>query len=124
MLDGCSRKSRRAKPESLGLMALGPVSSKQGAPARAALDALLAASLAHAFPLPTLRAPSADERHIKQIVLHGYEDGDTRYGAAVARGTNLARWLTSLPPNILDSRGYRSAIAELARAQGLGLQVV
>ncbi len=109
-------------PESLGLMALGPVSSKQGAPGQAALDALLAASLAHAFPLPTLRAPSADERHIKQIVLHGYEDGDTRYGAAVARGTNLARWLTSLPPNILDSRGYRRAIAELARDHGLSFK--
>jgi hypothetical protein len=30
---------------------------------------------------------------------------DTRYVAAVARGTNLARWLTALPPNILDARG-------------------
>ena len=104
-------------PETLGLMALG-----QALPAQAALDALLAASLAHAFPLPTLRAPSADERHIKQIVLHGYEGGDTRYGAAVAGGTNLARWLTSLPPNILDSRGYHRAIAELARNHGLGFK--
>jgi leucyl aminopeptidase len=101
-------------PETLGLMAL-----RQGALAQAALDALLAASLAHAFPLPTLRAPSTDERHIKQIILHGYEGGDTRYGAAVAGGTNLARWLTSLPPNILDSRGYHRAIAELARHHGL-----
>jgi leucyl aminopeptidase len=109
-------------PETLGLMALGPVSSKQGAPAQAALDALIAASLAHSFPLPTLRAPSTDERHVKQIILHGYEGGDTRYGAAVARGTNLARWLTSLPPNILDSRGYHRAIAELARSHGLGFK--
>ena len=104
-------------PETLGLMALG-----QAAPAQAALDALIAASLAHAFPLPTLRAPSTDERHIKQIILHGYEGGDTRYGAAVAGGTNLARWLTSLPPNILDSRGYHRAIAELARNHGLGFK--
>lgn len=109
-------------PETLGLMALGPVSSRQGAPAQAALDALLAGSLAHAFPLPTLRAPSTDERRIKQIILHGYEGGDTRYGSAVAGGTNLARWLTSLPPNILDSRGYHRAIAELARNHGLGFK--
>jgi leucyl aminopeptidase len=109
-------------PETLSLMALGPVSSKQGAPAQAALDALLAAALAHSFPLPTLRAPSADERHVKQIILHGYEDGDTSYGAAVARGTNLARWLTSLPPNILDSRGYHRAIAELARNHDLSFK--
>jgi len=104
-------------PETLGLMALG-----DAAPAQAALDALLAAALAHAFPMPTLRAPSKDERRIKQIVLPGYEGGDTRYGTTVARGTNLARWLTSLPPNILDSRGYHRAIAELARTHGLGFK--
>ncbi len=104
-------------PEALGLMALG-----DAAPAQSALDALLAAALAHAFPMPTLRAPSKDERRIKQIILPGYEGGDTRYGLTVARGTNLARWLTSLPPNILDSRGYHRAIAELARNHGLGFK--
>jgi leucyl aminopeptidase len=104
-------------PQTLGLTSLG-----DAAPAQAALDALIAAALAHAFPLPTLRAPSKDERHIKQIILHGYEGGDTRYGETVARGTNLARWLTALPPNILDSRGYHRAIAELARNHGLGFE--
>ena len=104
-------------PETLGLMALG-----DAAPAQAALDALLAAALAHAFPMPTLRAPSKDERRIKQIMLLGYEGGDTRYGVTVAQGTNLARWLTSLPPNILDSSGYHRAIAELARNHGLGFK--
>jgi leucyl aminopeptidase len=104
-------------PETLGLMALG-----DAAPAQAALDALLAAALAHAFPMPTLRAPSKDERRIKQITLLGYEGGDTRYGVTVADGTNLARWLTSLPPNILDSRGYHRALAELARNHGLGFK--
>jgi leucyl aminopeptidase len=104
-------------PETVGLMALG-----DAAPAQSALDALLAAALAHVFPMPTLRAPSKDERRIKQIILPGYEGGDTRYGITVARGTNLARWLTSLPPNILDSRGYHRAIAELARNHGLGFK--
>ena len=104
------------EPQTLGLAALG-----KAAPAQAALHALLAASLAHAFPLPMFRS-SADESNslrIKQIVLHGYEDGDLHYEQAVARGTNLARWLTSLPPNILDSRGYHRAIGELARQHGL-----
>ena len=107
------------EPETIGLAAVGTA-----APAQAALDALLAAALAHAFPLPTFRSPAsdADEHRIKQIVLHDYEDGDLRYGAAVARGTNLARWLTSLPPNILDSRGYHRAIGELARKHGLGFK--
>ena len=35
------------------------------------------------------------------------------------RGNNLARWLTALPPNMLDARGYHRAIAELARQHGL-----
>ena len=104
-------------PETIGLQALG-----KAAAAQAALDALLAATLAHAFPMPSSRAPSSDEKQIKQIILHEYEDGDTRYGTAVARGTNLARWLTSLPPNILDARGYHRAIGELARTHGLGFK--
>jgi leucyl aminopeptidase len=80
---------------------------------------LLAAALAQAFPLPTLRAPSTPERRIKQIILHGHDSGDTRYELAAAAGTNLARWLTALPPNILDAPGYHRAIAELARKHGL-----
>jgi leucyl aminopeptidase len=107
------------EPETLGLAALG-----NAAAAQAALDALLAASLAQAFPMPTFRSSSAeaDERRVKQIVLQGYDAGDLRHEETVARGTNLARWLTSLPPNILDSRGYHRAITELARQHGLGFK--
>ena len=101
-------------PETLGLRALG-----QAAPAQAALDALLSAALAQAFQLPTLRAPSGTDRHIKQVILHGYDTGDTRYEVASAAGTNLARWLTALPPNILDAPGYKRAIGELASTHGL-----
>jgi leucyl aminopeptidase len=101
-------------PEVIGLAAAGPSGG-----ARAALDALLAAALAHAFALPSWRAASRPERAIRRIVLLNELGLDTRYSAAVARGTNLARWLTSLPPNMLDARGYRAATASLARAHGL-----
>jgi leucyl aminopeptidase len=104
-------------PEVVGLAAGGSASS-----ARAALEALLAAALAHAFGLPSLRAPARDEHALRRIVLLGEERMDTRYAAAVGRGTNLARWLTALPPNILDARGYRDAIARLARTHGLGMR--
>src|SRR5581483_8175473 len=59
------------EPETLGLAAPG-----QAAPAQAALDALLAAAAAHAFPLPLFRSSSdeSDSRRVKQIVLHGYEE--------------------------------------------------
>ncbi|MDB6087819.1 MAG: hypothetical protein JWN85_603 [Gammaproteobacteria bacterium] len=101
-------------PETVGLIAFG-----QAAPAQAALDALVAATYAKAFSLPTYRVPSTDERHIKRIVVLGNGDIDTRYAAASARGNNLARWLTALPPNMLDARGYHRAIAELARRHDL-----
>jgi leucyl aminopeptidase len=108
------KETAAREPETLGLRALG-----KAAPAQAALDALLAAALAQAFQMPTFRAPSGTERHIKQIVLHDHESGDARRELATAAGTNLARWLTALPPNILDAPGYNRAIAELARKHGL-----
>ena len=96
--------------------------SKKSLPRGSGKEALLAAALAQAFALPSFRAPARDERRIRRVVLLGGKDIDTRYAAAAARGTNLARWLTALPPNILDARGYRQAIARLARAHGLALR--
>src|SRR5262249_55599466 len=96
--------------------------SGTAAAARAALEALLAAALVHGFALPNFRAPARDERRIRRLVLLGNLDIDTRYAAAVARGTNLTRWLTALPPNILDAGGYREAITRLARTHSLALR--
>ena len=104
-------------PKVIGLAALGP-----GATARAALEALLAAALAHTFALPSWRASRQEDWSIQRVVLLSDVGLDTRYACAAARGTNLARWLTSLPPNILDARAYRNAIARLARAHGLTLR--
>jgi leucyl aminopeptidase len=104
-------------PQAIGLTAAGT-----GAIVRSSLEALLAAALAQAFALPSFRAPVRAERHIRRVVLLGRERIDTRYAAAAARGTNLARWLTALPPNVLDARGYRKALVQLARAHGLTLR--
>ena len=104
-------------PAVIGLAAAGGTTT-----ARVSLEALLAAALAHAFALPSFRAPAREERRIRRVVLLGDADIDTRYAAAAARGTNLARWLTALPPNILDAHGYRQAITRLARAHGLKLR--
>jgi leucyl aminopeptidase len=104
-------------PETVGLSAPGTP-----AQSRAGLEALLAAALAHAFELPSFRAPARGTRRIRRLQLLGARDLDLRFALAAARGGNLARWLTALPPNILDARGYRSAIARLARAHGLSLR--
>jgi leucyl aminopeptidase len=111
------KETASREPVTLTLRSLGKATSAQ-----AALEALLAASLAHAFPLATFRAHPPSERLIKRIILEGYEGSDTRYEAACAAGNNLARWLTALPPNILDARGYNRAIAELARTNGLSFK--
>jgi leucyl aminopeptidase len=111
------KEAAARNPEVIGLAAAGPPGT-----ARAALEALLAAALAQAFPLPSWRAPAAEERRIRRIVLLNDVALDTRYAAAVARGTNLARWLTALPPNILDAHGYRRIITQLARTHRLRLR--
>jgi leucyl aminopeptidase len=111
------KEAAARNPQTVGLAAAGT-----GAVARAALEALLAAALVHAFALPSFRAPLRHERHIRRIVLLGDGSIDTRYAAAAARGTNLARWLTALPPNVLDARGYQQAIGRLARRHRLTLR--
>ena len=45
---------------------------------------------------------------------------DIPYAIATARGTNLVRWLTALPPNKLDSRGYHDTVEKIARTHKLG----
>jgi leucyl aminopeptidase len=86
------------------------------------LEALLAATLAQAFPLPSYRAASDEEHPLERIVLLGGRKIDMPHEIAAARGNNLARWLTALPPNMLDAAGYREAIEQLAQQHHLGLR--
>ncbi len=108
-------------PRTIGLATAGfPAGSRGQAAAQASLEALLAGALAQAFALPSCRAPAKEEeRHIARIQLPADTRLDIPHAAISAQGTNLARWLTALPPNILDSRGYRTAVTQLARRHGL-----
>jgi leucyl aminopeptidase len=81
-----------------------------------ALEALVAAALAGTAPMPTLRSKPPRAPAIRRITLIG--DGaavDASRSIAVDRGNHLARWLTMLPPNVLDSASYRDALRDLAR---------
>ena len=111
------KEAASRRPETVGLVAL-----DDGAPSQSALDALLSAALAQAFMLPAFRSSRDDERRIRTIELLGDGEIDVRRVTAAARGNNLARWLTALPPNKLDSRAYRRVIAELARRHGLSMR--
>jgi leucyl aminopeptidase len=111
------KETAARSPRSVGLAALGDDAS-----AEAVLDALLAATLAQSFTLPNFRAPAEDEHAIERVVLLGGRPIDTQHAIAAARGNNLARWLTALPPNMLDAAGYHRAIEELAKRHGLTMR--
>jgi len=118
------RESAPRGAETLGLAAIGSARAgkRSTGPTSASLEALLAAALASAFSLPNFRSSKRDERRIKNLFVLGGGELDVRYAAASSRGNNLARWLTALPPNILDARGYHRAISELSRDYGLSFR--
>ena len=85
----------------------------------------IAATCAHAFELPEhpehRRATSAGCGRVRAAGRH--RRSTLRYAAAVARGTNLVRWLTALPPNVLDAaRLPRAARARWRARIGLKLR--
>jgi leucyl aminopeptidase len=83
------------------------------------LEALVAAALAATAPMPTFKTKSPRTVGPRSLVLIGSGTGpDLVRARAIDRGNHLARWLTTLPPNVLDSSGYRRAIKELARKHG------
>ena len=91
------------------------------------LEALLAALHAHAFRLPAYgrseRVPRRDRpRALGELRVFAARPPDLARVAASARGTNLARWFTALPPNKLEAPAYRRAIAGLARTHRLGFR--
>lgn len=79
---------------------------------------VLSAVLAAAFRLPTYKSKKPPAV-IKSIRLLGLESRlDTLRIEAEASGNNLARWLTSLPPNYLTAVEYTNLIRRMARKQG------
>src|SRR5262249_18008036 len=102
-------------PQTVGLTTAGDIEA-------AGLEALLAATLAQAFALPTFRSTPPAKRIMQRLLLAGAADFDLAQATAAARGNNLVRWLTALPPNKLDARSYRELIAELARQHGLKMR--
>ncbi len=104
-------------PGSVGLTALGTPRANTGA-----VDALLAAALTSAFGMPAFRSHESEDPKVQRLVLLDSPEVDIAYATAVARGTNLVRWLTALPPNMLDARGYHTAIAKLAQTSKIGFE--
>ena len=82
----------------------------------ALLEALVAAALAATAPMPSMKAkPLKSATPASITLLHEGAPPDLARSVAVDRGNHLARWLTTLPPNVLNSTTYRRALRDLAR---------
>jgi len=102
------------KAGSLGICAVGFDAETQGK----LVSNLLAAALAAAFKLPAFKS-KAEPATIKTIRLLGVDKMvDTARTEAEAKGNNLARWLTTLPPNFLDASNYADLAKSMAKDNG------
>ncbi len=90
--------------------------------ADAVVEALAAAALSQSFDLPAFLSVQPPRATLDELDLHASAALDLDRLRAAAQAANLARWLTSLPPNVLDAAGYRGALEGLARDTGLTMQ--
>jgi leucyl aminopeptidase len=79
------------------------------------LEALLAAALAGSAQLPSFKSRPRHPQALQSITLSSGGKLDAQRTVAVDRGNHLARWLTTLPPNVLNARTYRNALRDLAK---------
>jgi leucyl aminopeptidase len=104
----------RENAGSLGICAVGFDTAAQAA----VVGDMLAAVLAAAFKLPAYKSKSEPDK-VKTIRLVGMDEKlETRRVEAEAAGNNLARWLTTLPPNMLDGIAYAQLAQDLAKEHG------
>ena len=87
------------------------------AESRAVLEALATAALVAAAPMPSRRSKPQPRTELRRLTIGG-RGLDLEAIAAEAEGNQLARWLAMLPPNELDSAGYRRVLRELATREG------
>lgn len=85
--------------------------------AAALRDALVAAALAAAAPMPEWKQKPTPKKIRSIRVLGLPQKTDFARVSAEAAGNGLARWLTSLPPNKLDAAAYADIAKSLADEQ-------
>ncbi len=120
-----ARAALQSEPESLLLWSHG---GETGAAAEALL-ALVAAVLAAAFPLESFKSSPKPATRLGEVHLAVGRAGTAFISSerlatvlATAAGNNLARWLTALPPNVLDASAYVRLLRSFARELGLSFR--
>ncbi|HVF16917.1 MAG TPA: M17 family metallopeptidase [Steroidobacteraceae bacterium] len=85
------------------------------------LEAFAAASLAGSAPMPSFKSERTPTVPLEAITLFAEQTNlDVARTLATDRGNHIARWLTTLPPNVLDSAAYRRAVSGIARRERFG----
>ncbi|MET0985925.1 MAG: M17 family metallopeptidase [Steroidobacteraceae bacterium] len=83
-----------------------------------AVEAVLAAVLAGSARMPSFKSRAQRKRTLETISIAGAAtDINVERVVATEQGNHLARWLTSLPPNVLNVGSYRRALQSLARRE-------
>ncbi|MBC7983195.1 MAG: leucyl aminopeptidase family protein [Candidatus Obscuribacterales bacterium] len=79
------------------------------------LEALTAATLAAAAPMPQFKSKTTSRPALREItILHAGSRPNFDASLATHAGNHLARWLTTLPPNKLTCVSYARALRALA----------
>jgi leucyl aminopeptidase len=105
----------RDKPATLGIAFADALSEADAAAAR---SALVAAAAAVAFNLPTFKSADAPPSLRALRLIDQMRDAALDGVLAQALGNNVARWLTTLPPNVLTATAYRGVLERLAATHG------
>ena len=85
------------------------------------LETALSSVLAGSAPLPEMKSKPAKVPSVSEItLLHAGTPISIDVAHALDRGNHLARWLTTLPPNVLDTLSYRRAIQDLSKRERWG----
>jgi leucyl aminopeptidase len=82
------------------------------------LEAVVSALLAHAAPMPHWKSKPEAAPALRRIDVASAPSPAYGRSVAIAAGNHLARWLATLPPNELDTAGYRRLLQQLARREG------
>jgi leucyl aminopeptidase len=105
----------RDNPASAGLLVTGFSAAATDAIQRA----LVLALAGHSFSLQVFKSKVSPGPRLRTVHVIGKTlPADLPRTLAEAAANNLARWLTALPPNILDTVSYRDLLAQLGRRHG------
>jgi leucyl aminopeptidase len=85
-------------------------------------EALIAAAYAHSFAMPAFRSKPGKRWTLRQLLLFQAPVLPLTRITATGDATNLVRWLTALPPNVLNARGYQQLLWQLAKRHRLAVR--